>query len=75
MFLNNPSYLGQPLIKTQFSHIKLRNGTQLYVQRWAETQMAFGQVRKLPLKNNEMLQQMQAALNNLKGSRLAELLC
>lgn len=59
-------YSTVPLIKTQFTYTPQQNGTKVYVQMWAETQMAFGQMRRVPLNNGNLLADIQSGLQRMK---------
>ena len=58
------SYSTTPQAKARYSVAKYKNGTKVWAEAYAETQMALGQVRKEPLDSNTTRNELQRALDD-----------
>lgn len=58
------SYSTTPQAKARYSVAKYKNGTKVWAEAYAETQMALGQVRKEPLDGNKTRNELQRALDD-----------
>lgn len=58
------SYSTTPQAKARYSVAKYKNGTKVWAEAYAETQMALGQVRKEPLDSNKTRNELQRALDD-----------
>lgn len=61
------SYSTTPLTKVQYNFFAYENGTKVYVDEWFETQMAFGQVRRVPSTSGKSKNGLQEMLYKLKN--------
>ena len=59
------AYSTTPQNKLRFSVSKKGNGSKVWVNAWSETQMAMGQVNKMPFEGNKAQNQMQDMLDLL----------
>ena len=59
------AYSTTPQNKIRFSVSKKGNGAKVWVNAWSETQMALGQVNKMPFDTNSAKNQMQNILDLL----------
>lgn len=57
------SYSTTPQNKVRFSVSSFKNGTKVYADMWSETQMALGQVNKVPLEGNKAKNDIQKLLD------------
>lgn len=62
MMIGN-SYSTTPQGKVRFSVSQIKNGSKVWADVWTETQMAMGQVNKMPVTATKTLNQMQDALD------------
>lgn len=58
------SYSTTPQHKVRYSVSKFKTGTKVWADPWIETQMAFGQIQKAPLTNNNVINEIQNVLDN-----------
>jgi hypothetical protein len=59
-------YSTNPVQKVRFSLSKSQAGVKVWADSWAETQMAMGQIRKMPIDNNKTKNGIQALLDSLQ---------
>lgn len=57
------AYSTTPQIKVRYSVSNFRTGAKVWAESWAETQMAFGQVQRAPLNNNNVRNNLQNVLD------------
>lgn len=57
------SYSTTPLQKVRYSVSKFKTGTKVWADAWVETQMALGQVRKMPYDDNKTKNNLQSVLD------------
>ena len=67
------SYSTTPIQYARFQLVPWNNGTRIQVSEWVETQMAFGQVRRVPLNGKKQTNSMLQALYNLGGTAIPPL--
>ena len=59
------AYSTTPQNKLRFSVSKKGNGAKVWLNAWSETQMAMGQVNRMPFEGNNAQNQMQDMLDTL----------
>lgn len=59
-------YSTTPVQKVRFSLSKSQYGVKVWADSWAETQMAMGQMQRMPLDNNQTKNGLQALLDNIQ---------
>jgi hypothetical protein len=72
MLIGN-SYSTTPTDNVRFQLIPWNGGTRVQVSEWVETQMAFGQVRRMPINNSKATNGWLTTLYNLGGTEVPRL--
>lgn len=62
------SYSTTPEVKYRFQAIPYGGGSRVQFSQWMETQMAFGQLRRVELNNSKQVNETLSALYDLGGS-------
>ena len=57
------AYSTTPQLKVRYSVSKFKTGSKAWAEAWAETQMALGQIQRVPLNNNATLNNIQTVLD------------
>ena len=66
------AYSTTPELKVRFSITRSETNIRVQAAQWVETQMAFGQIRRMPLDSKKFIENMVVRLESIGGTRMTE---